>query len=77
MRKPSSSDMQWYDRALEIGALSPNKTDWNYCGHYVYEGTSGKYKDIHTFQDIWDPEMFIICDFEGRVFTPIDNKEDV
>lgn len=73
MRKPNSSDCQWYDRAMEIGALSPEKTDANYCGHYLYAGKSGKY-GFHSFQDRWDPNRFLVCDFKNGRHTVINEE---
>jgi len=75
MRKPSSSDCQWYDRAMELGALSPEKTDANYAGHYLYQGRSGKYGH-HVFQDLWDSKSFLIVDFRSRKFAIIETEEE-
>ena len=73
MRKPNSSDCQWYDRAIEIGALSPNKDEANYAGFYLYQGKNDKYGH-HVFQDLWDNEKFLIVDFQTKRFSFIGGK---
>ena len=62
--EPNSSDMQWYDRAIELGAMSTEKDKWNYAAHYEYHGTFG---NIHKFVDAWNGTKLWI-DFYSKIF---------
>ena len=68
MRNPRSDDQQWYDRALGLDMLSPEKDEWNYCGHYLYQGER---HGIHVFKDAWNDSL-MWCNFttgESRIMT--------